>query len=155
MKGYWRNPEADREAFFELDGKRFFRTGDLASMDEEGYFFMRDRLKRMINASGYKVWPAEVENAMYEHPAVREACVIGLPDGKQGEAVKALLVLKPGFLGGLREQDVIDWARARMAVYKAPRFVEFVDSLPRSGTGKILWRELQEAQRAASKENPA
>jgi fatty-acyl-CoA synthase len=156
MKGYWRNPEADREAFFELDGKRFFRTGDLASMDEEGYFFMRDRLKRMINASGYKVWPAEVENAMYEHPAVREACVIGLPDGRQGEAVKALLVLKPGFRDGLGEQDVIDWARERMAVYKAPRFVEFVDSLPRSGTGKILWRELQEAQRAAaSKENPA
>jgi len=86
---------------------------------------------------------------------VREACVIGLPDGKQGEAVKALLVLKPGLRDGLREQDVIDWARERMAVYKAPRFVEFVDSLPRSGTGKILWRELQEAQRAASKENPA
>ena len=124
MKGYWRNPEADREAFVEIDGKRFFRTGDLASMDEEGYFFMRDRLKRMINASGYKVWPAEVENAMYEHPGdprgLRDrAC----PTRKQGETVKALVVLKPGLRGEVSEQDIIDWARERMAVYKAPRIV--------------------------------
>jgi fatty-acyl-CoA synthase len=148
--GYWRNPEADREAFFELEGKRFFRTGDLASMDEEGYFFMRDRLKRMINTSGYKVWPAEVENMLYEHPAIHEACIIGVPDAKQGEAVKAIVSLKPGMRGQIREQDIIDWARDRMAVYKAPRFVEFMDTLPKSGTGKILWRELQEAQRTAA-----
>jgi fatty-acyl-CoA synthase len=148
--GYWRNPEADRDSFFELEGKRFFRTGDLASMDEEGYFFMRDRLKRMINTSGYKVWPAEVENMMYEHPAIHEACVIGVPDAKQGEAVKALVSLKPGYRGEVREQDIVDWARARMAVYKAPRIVEFMDALPKSGTGKILWRELQEQHRAAS-----
>ena len=146
MKGYWRNPEADREAFVEIDGKRFFRTGDLAAMDEEGYFFMRDRLKRMINASGYKVWPAEVESAMYEHPAIHEACVIAVPDGKRGETVKALVVLKPAHRGQVSEKDIMDWARERMAVYKAPRIVEFVDSLPKSGTGKILWRELQEQQ---------
>jgi fatty-acyl-CoA synthase len=148
MKGYWRNPEADRDAFIEIDGKRFFRTGDLAAMDEEGYFFMRDRLKRMINASGYKVWPAEVESAMYEHPAIHEACVIAVPDGKRGETVKALVVLKPAHHGQVSEQQIIDWARERMAVYKAPRIVEFVDSLPKSGTGKILWRELQQQQRA-------
>jgi fatty-acyl-CoA synthase len=150
MKGYWRNPAADREAFIEIDGKRFLRTGDLAAMDEEGYFFLRDRLKRMINASGYKVWPAEVENAMYEHPAIHEACVIGVPDGKRGETVKALVVLKPEQRGQVSEQDIIDWGRQRMAVYKAPRLVEFMDSLPKSGTGKILWRELQQAQRAAN-----
>ena len=149
MKGYWNKPEADRECFIEIDGKRFFRTGDLAVMDEEGYFFMRDRLKRMINASGYKVWPAEVESAMYEHPAIHEACVIAVTDSKRGETVKALVVLKPGFIGEVTEQQVIDWSRERMAVYKAPRIVEFVDRLPKSGTGKILWRELQEAQRAA------
>jgi fatty-acyl-CoA synthase len=153
--GYWRNPEADRESFFERDGKRFFRTGDLASVDEEGYFFMRDRLKRMINTSGYKVWPAEVENMLYEHPAVHEACIIGVPDAKQGEAVKALVALKPGARGGVREQDIVDWARQRMAVYKAPRFVEFLDHLPKSGTGKILWRELQEQHRAAAQEKAA
>jgi fatty-acyl-CoA synthase len=152
MTGYWRNPQADREAFFELEGKRFFRTGDLASVDEEGYFFMRDRLKRMINTSGYKVWPAEVENMMYEHPAVHEACVIGVPDAKQGEAVMALVALKPGQRGEVREQDIVAWARERMAVYKAPRIVKFVDSLPKSGTGKILWRELQETHRAAAQE---
>jgi len=150
MRGYWNNPEADRDAFMEIDGKRFFRTGDLAAMDEEGYFFMRDRLKRMINASGYKVWPAEVESAMYEHPAIHEACVIGLTDGKRGETVKALVVLRPTFRGNISEQQIIDWARERMAVYKAPRIVEFMDALPKSGTGKILWRELQETQQAAT-----
>jgi len=155
MKGYWHNPEADREAFIEIDGKRFFRTGDLAAMDDEGYFFLRDRLKRMINASGYKVWPAEVENAMYEHPAIHEACVIGVPDGKRGETVKALVVLKPGFRGQVIEQQIVDWARERMAVYKAPRIVEFMDKLPKSGTGKILWRELQETQCAAVQQKAA
>jgi fatty-acyl-CoA synthase len=148
--GYWRNPQADREAFFELEGKRFFRTGDLACVDEEGYFFMRDRLKRMINSSGYKVWPAEVENMMYEHPAIHEACIIGVPDARQGEAVKAIVSLKPAFRGEVQAQDIVDWARSRMAVYKAPRLVEFVDALPKSGTGKILWRELQEQHRAAA-----
>ena len=148
MQGYWRNPQADEEAFITLDGERYFRTGDLALVDEEGYFFMRDRLKRMINASGLKVWPAEVENAMYEHPAVHEACVIAVPDAKRGETVMALLVLKPGLRGQVTEQEVIDWGRQRMAVYKAPRLVRFVDSLPKSGTGKILWRQLQEQEQA-------
>ena len=148
MRGYWRNPQADASAFITLHGERYFRTGDLALVDEDGYFFMRDRLKRMINASGLKVWPAEVENAMYEHPAVHEACVIAVPDAKRGENVMALLVLKPGFLGQLSEQDVINWGRERMAVYKAPRIVRFVDALPKSGTGKILWRQLQEQEQA-------
>lgn len=152
MKGYWRNPEADREAFIEIGGQRFFRTGDLASMDEDGYFFLRDRLKRMINASGYKVWPTEVENAMYEHPAIHEACVIAVPDGRRGESVKALVVLKPAQRGRVAEEEIVAWCRERMAVYKAPRVVEFLDSLPKSGTGKILWRELQEAHRAAAQE---
>jgi fatty-acyl-CoA synthase len=148
MRGYWRNEDANQTSFFERDGKRFFRTGDLASVDEEGYFFMRDRLKRMINASGFKVWPAEVENMLYEHPAVHEACIVAAPDAKRGETVKALLVLKPGFRGQVSAQDIIDWSRQHMAVYKAPCLVEFMDSLPKSGTGKILWRELQAAQHA-------
>jgi fatty-acyl-CoA synthase len=149
MHGYWRNTQANQASFFERDGKRFFRTGDLASVDEEGYFFMRDRLKRMINASGYKVWPAEVENTMYEHPAVHEACVVGVPDRKRGETVKALLVLKPEFQGKVTAQDIMDWSRERMAAYKVPRLVDFLDHLPKSGTGKILWRELQAAQTEA------
>jgi fatty-acyl-CoA synthase len=147
MRGYWRNEDADRASFFERDGKRFFRTGDLATIDEDGYFFMRDRLKRMINVSGYKVWPAEVENAMYQHPAVHEACIIGVFDARRGETVKALIVLKPAFQGQVSAQDMIDWSREHMAIYKAPRVVEFIDRLPKSGTGKILWRELQDAHR--------
>jgi fatty-acyl-CoA synthase len=148
MKGYWRNEQADNEAFIEIDSKRFFRTGDLAMIDEEGYFFMRDRLKRMINASGYKVWPAEVEAMMYDHPCVFEACVIAAPDEKRGETVVALVVLKPPSqpTEQLTEQVLIDWCRARMSVYKAPRIIRFVDSLPKSNTGKIMWRELQEQE---------
>jgi len=145
MQGYWRNPEANQQAFIELDGHRFFRTGDLALVDEEGYFFMRDRLKRMINVSGYKVWPAEVENTLYAHPAIQEACVIAVPDAQRGETVMALLVRKPGH-ESLTEEDFIAWGREQMAVYKAPRSVRFVPSLPKSGTGKILWRQLQEQE---------
>lgn len=150
MQGYWNNAAADAEAFFMLDGERYFRTGDLGRVDEDGYFFVTDRLKRMINASGYKVWPAEVENALYDHPAVHEACVIGVPDACRGETVKALLVLRPEARDHASEDEVIAWARARMAAYKAPRIVEFVDALPKSSTGKILWRQLQEAGRATA-----
>ena len=154
MQGYWHNPQADQEAFIMLDGERFFRTGDLAMVDEDGYFFMRDRLKRMINASGLKVWPAEVENAMYEHPAVHEACIVSVPDDKRGESVMALLVLKPEFKGQVTAQDIIAWSRQRMAVYKAPRSVRFMDALPKSGTGKILWRHLQAQEHARLSVSP-
>jgi fatty-acyl-CoA synthase len=148
MQGYWNNPGANAAAFIELDGKRFLRTGDLARIDEEGYFFMTDRLKRMINASGYKVWPAEVEALMYRHPAVQEACVIAAPDAKRGETVKAVVVLRPGF-EHLTEQALIDWAREHMAAYKSPRIVQFVSALPKSGSGKVMWRQLQEAEAGA------
>ena len=104
----------------------------------------------MINASGFKVWPTEVESLMYAHPAVREACVIGTKDAHRGETVKALIVLKPEFVGKLRAQELIDWARANMAAYKAPRLIEFVEGLPKSGSGKIMWRELQEQENATA-----
>lgn len=148
MLGYWRNDEANRQAFFERHGRRYFRTGDLASVDEEGYYFMRDRLKRMINASGYKVWPAEVENMLYAHPAVLEACVIGVPDAKRGESVKAVVVLKPGAQASADE--IIAWSREQMAAYKVPREVEFAERLPKSATGKIQWRALQESAQQQS-----
>ena len=116
---------------------------------------MTDRLKRMINASGYKVWPAEVEALMYHHPAIQEACVIGARDPRRGETVKALVVLRPGQRGKVSEQDVIDWAHGHMAAYKSPRIVEFVESLPRSGSGKVMWRELQEQQAARDATGPS
>jgi fatty-acyl-CoA synthase len=149
MRGYWNNRKASEEAFVELDGKRFLRTGDLARVDEDGYFFMVDRLKRMINASGFKVWPAEVETLMYQHPAIKEACIIAASDAKRGETVKAVVVLNEDFRGSIGEQDIIDWAHRNMAVYKSPRIVQFVDALPKSGSGKVQWRELQERENMA------
>lgn len=148
FKGYWGKPQATEEAFFELDGKRFFRTGDLGHYDEEGYFFITDRLKRMINASGYKVWPAEVEAMLYAHPAIAEACIIATRDAHRGETVKAVVVLRDGAAGTLRPEDITDWAREHMASYKVPRIVEFADSLPKTATGKVFWRKLQEHEYA-------
>ena len=150
FQGYWKRPEATAEAFIEIDGKRFFRTGDLGRVDEEGYFFMTDRLKRMINASGFKVWPAEVEALMFKHPAIQEACIISTKDSYRGESVKAVVVLRASHKGQVSEQDIIDWCRDTMAVYKIPRVVQFVDALPKSGSGKVMWRALQEAEAAAS-----
>ncbi len=151
MQGYWNNPGATQDAFIERDGKRFLRTGDIAMVDEDGYFFMVDRLKRMINASGFKVWPAEVEALLYHHPAIREACIIAVPDAKRGETVKAVVVLKEAYRGEVSEQDIVDWAHANMAAYKSPRIVEFRDALPKSGSGKVMWREMQEQAMAAAR----
>ncbi len=150
FQGYWKRPEATAAAFIELDGKRFFRSGDLGWVDEEGYFFLTDRLKRMINASGFKVWPAEVEALMFKHPAIQEACVIACKDTYRGESVKAVVVLRQSFRGQVSEPDIVAWCREHMAVYKAPRLVQFVDALPKSGSGKVMWRALQEAEAAAA-----
>ncbi len=128
----------------------FFRSGDLGWVDEEGYFFLTDRLKRMINASGFKVWPAEVEALMFKHPAIQEACVIACKDTYRGESVKAVVVLRQSFRGQVSEPDIVAWCREHMAVYKAPRLVQFVDALPKSGSGKVMWRALQEAEAAAA-----
>jgi fatty-acyl-CoA synthase len=148
FKGYWKNLEATKKAFFERDGKVFFRSGDLGKVDEEGYFFITDRLKRMINASGFKVWPAEVESLMFKHPAIAEACVIATRDAYRGESVKAVVVLRASHAGKVSEQDILQWCRDNMAVYKVPRVVAFAQSLPKSGSGKVMWRALQEKELA-------
>jgi len=148
FKGYWRHPEATKAAFIEIDGKPFFRTGDLGRMDEEGYFFMTDRLKRMINASGFKVWPSEVELLLFKCPWVQEACVISAKDAYRGETVKAVIVLRAEARGQVSPQDVVAWAKEHMAAYKVPRLVEFIDALPKSGSGKVMWRLLQEREAA-------
>ena len=144
--GYWQRPADTEQAFIELDGKRFFRSGDLGRVDADGYFFIADRLKRMINASGFKVWPAEVENQLFEHPAIQEACVIGTRDPYRGETVKALVVLRPEARGAVSGDQIEHWARERMAAFKVPRVVEFVEALPKSGSGKVMWRLLQERE---------
>ncbi|HEV8094195.1 MAG TPA: long-chain fatty acid--CoA ligase [Burkholderiales bacterium] len=144
FRGYWKQPQATEAAFIEYDGKPFFRTGDLGYYDEDGYFFITDRLKRMINASGFKVWPAEVEAMLYAHPDIQEACVIGTRDPHRGETVKAVVVLKSAARGRVQPDAIVAWAKDRMAAYKYPRVVELVDALPKTATGKIFWRKLQE-----------
>jgi fatty-acyl-CoA synthase len=150
FRGYWKQEKATADAFIEHDGKQFFRTGDLGYYDEEGYFFITDRLKRMVNCSGYKVWPAEVEAMLYAHPDIQEACVISARDAHRGETVKAVVVLKPSARGKVEAEAIVAWAREKMAAFKAPRLVEFADSLPRTATGKIFWRRLQEEENKRS-----
>lgn len=149
FSGYWQQPEATAAAFVVVDNEQYFRTGDLGYVDEEGYFFIVDRLKRMINASGYKVWPAEVENLLYGHPAIQEACIIGCLDPRRGESVKLIAVLRAGH--SATQEDLIAWSRERMAAYKVPHAVEFVERLPKTASGKVQWRLLQEQEFATSR----
>jgi fatty-acyl-CoA synthase len=149
FKGYWNNRPATQAAFIEIDGRRFLRTGDLGYYDADGYFYIADRLKRMINAAGFKVWPAELEMTLYKHPDIKEVAVVSTPDVRRGETVKAFVVLKPESRGKVSGGDIMEWARHHMAAYKVPRLVEFIDALPRSGTGKIQWRVLQEREWAS------
>ncbi len=144
MKGYWQRPEATSQAI--SDG--WFRTGDVATMDGDGYFAIVDRKKDVINTAGFKVWPREVEETLYCHPAVKLAAVVGVPDSYRGEAVKAYVVLKDEHRGRLSERDVIEFCRERLTAYKAPRIVDFRDELPVSGAGKMLRRLLREGEGA-------
>jgi len=139
MKGYWRNDPATAETITP-DG--WLRTGDAGYMDEEGYIYLYDRVKDMIVSGGENVYPAEVESALFSHPEIADVAVIGVPDPKWGEAVKAIVVRAPG--SQITEQDVIAYARTRLAGYKVPKSVDFVESLPRNPSGKILKRELRE-----------
>jgi long-chain acyl-CoA synthetase len=139
VPGYWNKPEATAAA---LPGGEL-RTGDVGFMDADGWFYLVDRKKDMINAAGYKVWPREVEDVLYGHPAVREAAVVGVPDAYRGETVKAFVSVKPG--ASATADDIIEYCKANMAAYKYPRSVEFIDELPKTTTGKILRRELRAA----------
>jgi acyl-coenzyme A synthetase/AMP-(fatty) acid ligase len=115
-------------------------------VDEDGYFFLVDRLKRMINVAGYKVWPAEVESMLYGHSAILEAAIVRARDGRRDESVKAFVVLKKSATDTPDEEALIAWCRTRMAAYKVPRAVAFVDTLPKTASGKIFWRGLQEQE---------
>lgn len=142
VPGYWHKPEATAENF--PGGE--LRTGDVGFMNGDGWFFLVDRKKDMINAAGYKVWPREVEDVLYGHPDVREAAVVGVPDQYRGETVKAYVSRKPG--ATVTEAELIDFCKRQMAAYKYPRSVEFVDELPKTTTGKILRRELRDGAAA-------
>lgn len=143
FKGYYNRPEETADSHITIDGKKFFRTGDIVKMNEEGYFFIVDRLKRMINASGYKVWPTEVESILFKHPAIQQACVVRAQDPKRGETVKALVILNDDYKDKVTEKEIIEWSKNQMAAYKYPRIVEFRESFPTTASGKVLWRKLQ------------
>ena len=137
MKGYYKRPEATTETI--KDG--WFHSGDIAYKDEDGFFFIKDRVKDMIIRGGFNIYPREIEEVLYAHPAIAEAAVIGVPNQALGEEVKAVVALKPG--QSASEQEIIDYCKERMAAYKYPRSVEFREVLPKTATGKILKRELK------------
>lgn len=139
MKGYWNNPKETENA---MEGG-WLHTGDVAYVDEEGYFFVVDRKKDVINNAGYKVWPREVEEVIYMHPAVKLVAVVGEKDGYRGEVVKAFVVAKDEFDGKLTEDEIVKFCKERLAAYKLPRKVVFRDQLPLNGAGKVLRRELR------------
>jgi long-chain acyl-CoA synthetase len=138
MKGYWERPDATADA---INSDGWFRSGDMAKVDEDGYFFIVDRKKDLIIRGGYNVYPREVEEVLYEHPAIQEAAVVGVPDDALGEEVGAAVVLKEG--GSLDAQEVKTYVKEQVAAYKYPRKVWFVDELPKGPTGKILKREIE------------
>ncbi|MEW8979398.1 MAG: long-chain fatty acid--CoA ligase [Symbiobacterium sp.] len=144
MKGYWNKPEETAATL--RDG--WLYTGDIGRMDEDGYLYIVDRKKDMIIAGGFNIYPREIDEVLYQHPAVLEACAVGVPDAYRGETVKAFVVLKPGMHA--TEQEILDFCRERLAAYKRPRSVEFLPELPKSTVGKVLRRELVEREKQKS-----
>lgn len=138
MEGYWNRPEETKEAL--RDG--WLHTGDIGLMDEEGYIKLLGRKRELIKCSGYSVFPAEVEDLLYRHPAIKEAAVIGISDPYRGETPKAFIILKPEHVGKVAEQEILEWCKENMAAYKRPRVIEFREDLPRSASGKVLKRLL-------------
>ena len=143
MEGYWNKPEETKEVL--RDG--WLYTGDIGLMDEEGYIKFLGRRRELIKCSGYSVFPAEVENLLYRHPAVAEVAVIGVPDPYRGESPKAFIVLKSEYKEKVKEEEIIEWSKENMAAYKRPRIVEFREELPKSAAGKILRRILTEEEK--------
>ncbi|MFX1489718.1 MAG: class I adenylate-forming enzyme family protein, partial [Promethearchaeota archaeon] len=140
MLGYWKNPEATKQDI--VNG--WLRTGDLARMDEDGYFYIEGRTKDMVKYKGYKVMAREVEEKLVEHPAIVEAGVVGAPDPNIGETIKAYVVIHADYKDKITEREIIEWSKEKLAGYKYPRQVEFVNMLPRTAVGKIFRRVLRE-----------
>ena len=144
MKGYWNKPEEDKAVFREIGGHRYFLTGDIGHIDEQGYILITDRKKDMVLVGGFNVYPREVEEILFTHPKVAQAAVIGVPDPRSGEAVKAFIQLKPGETA--TEPEFLDWCKENMAGYKRPRQIEFRETLPTSVVGKVLRRVLRDEE---------
>jgi len=144
MKGYWKRPEDTRESLIEMDGKTWFRTGDLVRMDDEGYFFFYDRKKDMIKYKGYSVFAREIEEVLHQHPKVKAAGVLGVPDPNVGQLIKAIVVLETDARGKVSEEEIVKYCEDNLAHYKVPKIVEFRGELPKTDVGKVSHRELRE-----------
>ncbi len=146
MLGYYNRPKDTEAVFFEAGGYKWLKTGDLARMDEDGYFYIVDRTKDIIKYKGHSVYPREIEEVIFEHPAVLECAVIGVPDPEAGENIKAYISLKPDYKGKITEEEMKNWIKERVAAYKYPRYVEFIDVIPKTIVGKVLRRALREKE---------
>jgi long-chain acyl-CoA synthetase len=144
MQGYWKRPESHKEAFLEIDGQQWLRTGDLVRMDEEGYFYFFDRKRDLIKYKGYSVFARHVEEVLYKHPQVKAAGVVGVPDPTVGQLIKAYVVLQSEARGKVSEEEIIEFCKQNLAHYKIPKIVEFRGELPKTDVGKISRRELRE-----------
>jgi len=146
VMAYWNKPEETAVSFVEMDGRKWYRTGDIVSMDEKGYLYFVDRTVDTIKHKGYRVSASEIESVLQENPAVIGACVVGIPDQDVGERIKAFVVLKED-IKGITGYDLLKWCRERLAPYKVPQYIEFRDMLPKSKVGKLLRRELRAEER--------
>jgi long-chain acyl-CoA synthetase len=146
MQGYWRRPEETKEALIEIDGETWLRTGDLVSMDEEGYFYFSDRKRDLIKYKGYSVFARHVEEVLFQHPQIKAAGVVGVPDPRVGQLIKAYVVLQSEARGKISEEDIIEYCRENMAHYKVPNIIEFRGELPKTDVGKVSRRELREEE---------
>jgi len=148
---YWNKEEETAEAFLAIDGSRWYRTGDVARADEDGFFYFVDRTADTIKHKGYRVSSSEIEAVLQEHPAVLAACAVGVPDEKVGERIKCFVVLKED-VKGVTGYDLIHWCREHLASYKIPGYIEFRDMLPKSKVGKLLRREMRREERKRHEE---
>jgi long-chain acyl-CoA synthetase len=144
MQGYWKRPEETKESIIEIDGEKWLRTGDLVSMDEEGYFYFSDRKRDLIKYKGYSVFARHVEEVLFKHPQIKAAGVVGVPDPKVGQLIKAYVVLQSEARGKISEEEIIEYCRENMAHYKVPNIIEFRGELPKTDVGKVSRRELRE-----------
>jgi long-chain acyl-CoA synthetase len=149
MQGYWNKPEENEKVFRLIGGKRYFLTGDIGHIDEDGYILITDRKKDMVLVGGFNVYPRDVEDILFQHPKVGLAAVVGVPNAKSGEVVKAYIQLKPGETAS--EQEILEFCRENMAGYKRPKIIEFRNELPVSNVGKILRRVLRDEERDKAK----
>jgi long-chain acyl-CoA synthetase len=143
---YWNKPEETSRCFIELDNRRWYRTGDIVRIDEDGWLFFLDRAADIIKHKGYRVSCLEIEMALQDHPSVEAACVVGVPDEEVGERIKAFVVLKED-LRGISAYELTKWCKERLTYYKIPHYIEFRDMLPKSKVGKLLRRELRAEER--------